>query len=104
MSRFTEHFDIDSSQFIYAQTLSSPSKASFLSMSSSESVQPKAITMEPILTHSYSSFESNSSTMLSSPTSFEREESSEKPLSTKLKRFLTTMSKKKKRSMSNHSQ
>jgi hypothetical protein len=97
MSRFTEHFDIDASQFIYAQTLSSPSKASFLSMSSSESssAQPK-----PILTHSYSSFESNS-TMPPSPTSFEREE---KPLSTKLKRFLTTMSKKKKRSMSNHSQ
>ncbi|KAL7322143.1 hypothetical protein PS15p_211811 [Mucor circinelloides] len=101
MSRFTEHFNIETTdQFMYNQSLSSPSKTSFFSMSSSESNSPaqqyRSIMVDPILTQSLSSFESESS----SPTSYEEE----KPSSNKLKRFLTTMSKKKKRSMSNHSQ
>ncbi|GAN04242.1 hypothetical protein MAM1_0058c03702 [Mucor ambiguus] len=69
-------------------------------MSSSESSSPvqqyRSIIVDPILTQSLSSFDSESS---SSPTSYEEE----KPSTNKLKRFLTTMSKKK-RSMSNHSQ
>ncbi|KAG2201109.1 hypothetical protein INT46_007495 [Mucor plumbeus] len=104
MSRFTEHFNIENTnQFMYNQSLSSPSKASFLSMSSSESnspVQQHRSIIDPILTLSFSSFDSESSTAPSSPTSYEEEKSP----SNKLKRFLTTISKKKKRSMSNHSQ
>jgi hypothetical protein len=104
MSRFTEHFNIENTnQFMYNQSMSSPSKASFLSMSSSESnspVQQHRSIIDPILTLSFSSFDSESSTAPSSPTSYEEE----KPSSNKLKRFLTTISKKKKRSMSNHSQ
>lgn len=108
MSRFTEHFDFDAHQLMCSQGLSSPSKVSFLSMSSSESTSsPRQHhqMVDPILTQSFSSFESNESctksqTAPSSPTSsFE-----EKPSSSgnKLKRFLTTISKKK-RSMSSHS-
>jgi hypothetical protein len=110
MSRFTEHFDIDANQLLYSQASSSPSKVSFLSMSSSESTaasprQPHQI-MSPILTNSFSSFESNdafskSSTVPPSPTSSYEEKSSSS--ANKLKRFLTTISKKK-RSMSSHSQ
>ncbi|KAK4511789.1 ferrochelatase hem15 [Mucor velutinosus] len=101
MSRFTEHFDIETTtQFMYNQSISSPSKTSFFSMSSSESSSPvqqyRSITVDTILTQSLSSFDSECS---SSPTSYEED----KPSKNKLKRFLTTMSKKK-RSMSNHSQ
>lgn len=96
MSRFTEHFDIDTNQLMYSQGLSSPSKASFLSMSSSESCQQ---TIDPIFIHSFSSYE-NSSSLPSSPTGSSYEE---KGSGNKLKRFLTTISKKK-RSMSSHSQ
>lgn len=89
MSRFTEHFDIDTNQLIYSQGLTSPSKASFISMSSSESCQQA----DPIFMQSFSSYGS-------SPTGSLEEKSS----GNKLKRFLTTISKKKKRSMSSHSQ
>ena len=102
MSRFTEHFDIDINQLVYTQGLSSPSKSSFASMSSSESLSPRQHhhLIDPIHTHSFSSFDSNNESLSvpSSPTSFE-----EKPSGNKLKRFLTTISKKK-RSMSSHSQ
>lgn len=97
MSRFTEHFDTN--EFMYSQCLSSPSKSSFLSMSSTDSstysIQKQR--PEPISTHSFQSIEQQ--LLCESPTSIE-----EKPMGTKLKRFLTTISKKKTRSMSNHSQ
>ncbi|KAG2233133.1 hypothetical protein INT48_001626 [Thamnidium elegans] len=99
MSRFTEHFDIESNDLIYTQALSSPSKASFFSMSSNESTsspRQQYQTIDPIFTRSFNSFDS---TPPSSPTSSYEEKSS----GNKLKRFLTTISKKK-RSMSNHSQ
>lgn len=94
MSRFTEHFDIESDNVIYTQALSSPSKASCFSMSSNESTsspRQQYQSIDPIFTRSFNSFDS-------SPSSYE-----EKSSGNKLKRFLTTISKKK-RSMSNHSQ
>ncbi|GAA5816682.1 hypothetical protein MFLAVUS_010214 [Mucor flavus] len=95
MSRFTEHFGTESNNVIYTQELFSPSKASFFSMSSNESTsspRQQYQSIDTIFTRSSNSFDS-------SPTPSYEEKSSRN----KLKRFLTTISKKK-RSMSNHSQ
>ncbi|OBZ84178.1 hypothetical protein A0J61_07769 [Choanephora cucurbitarum] len=97
MSRFTEHFDLDTSQFImYSQTIHSPSKVSFCSLSSVESTTAPSHqhTVNSSMTQSFSSFDTSNS---GNTTPINEEE--EKPFSTKLKRFLTTISKKKKRSI-----
>ncbi|CAO3686742.1 unnamed protein product [Rhizopus microsporus] len=79
MSRFTEHFDVyvDSSIIVYSSTLTSPSKASF----SSTSTYSSRSAIDP-----YDSF--NSTTTSTTTTINDASPN-------KLKRFFTTISKKK---------
>ncbi|PHZ13290.1 uncharacterized protein RHIMIDRAFT_237303 [Rhizopus microsporus ATCC 52813] len=81
MSRFTEHFDIyvDPSAIVYSSTLTSPSKASF----SSTSTYSSRSAVDP-----YDPF--NSTTTTSTTTTTINDASPNK-----LKRFFTTISKKK---------